>query len=149
MLRHLLVSVHLLSAVVWVGGMFFAHFCLRPASLEVLTPPQRLPLWAATLKRFFGIVAVAVVALVVTGFALLGAVGFEVALIGWHIMAGLGLVMAGVFAYIYLGLFPKFLACCECSSWPEAAQVQYRIRQLVSLNLTFGIIVIVVAAYAA
>ena len=33
-------TLHLLSAVVWVGGMFAAYLCLRPAA-GPLEPPQR------------------------------------------------------------------------------------------------------------
>src|SRR5690606_13190855 len=40
MLAALLLFVHLISIVVWVGGMAFAHFCLRPA-LPLLPPPER------------------------------------------------------------------------------------------------------------
>ena len=146
--RHLFLALHLLSAVGWVGGMFFAHFFLRPAAIEVLQPPQRLPLWVATLRRFFRAVLVAVAVLVGTGFALLAQVGFHAAPIGWHVMAGLGLVMAAVFTYIFLFLFPKLVGHCEHSAWPEAGQVQNRIRQLVSLNLALGAIVIVVASFS-
>ena len=31
---------HVLAVVVWIGGMVFAHFFLRPAALK-LEPPQR------------------------------------------------------------------------------------------------------------
>ena len=39
--------LHLLGVAVWIGGMVFAHFCLRPA-LGDLTPQMRLPLWEAS-----------------------------------------------------------------------------------------------------
>ncbi|NTV95532.1 MAG: hypothetical protein HGA75_08965, partial [Thiobacillus sp.] len=41
----LLYLSHVLATVVWVGGMFFAHQCLRPVVLAQLEPPQRLRLW--------------------------------------------------------------------------------------------------------
>ena len=40
-------AVHLLGAVVWVGGMFAIYVCLRPA-LGTLEPPQRPPLMRVT-----------------------------------------------------------------------------------------------------
>ena len=52
MLRQFMLLLHLLSAMAWIGGMFFAYFCLRPAAAAVLQPPQRLPLWTATFARF-------------------------------------------------------------------------------------------------
>ena len=54
----LLKAVHVLAVLVWVGGMVFAHFFLRPA-LVLLEPPQRLRLMHEVLRRFFAIVLVA------------------------------------------------------------------------------------------
>ncbi len=148
MLRHALLDLHLLSVVAWVGGMFFAHFCLRPAAMETLEPPQRLSLWTATLKRFFRFVAVAVLLILLTGALLFLPVGFRAAPVGWHVMLALGVVMAGVFAYIYAGLYPKLVKNCRNSAWADAAQVQNRIRQLVSVNLALGVIAILAAVSA-
>jgi uncharacterized membrane protein len=41
-------ALHILGAVVWVGGMFAIYVCLRPA-LSTLEPPQRLRLTRITL----------------------------------------------------------------------------------------------------
>ena len=54
-LHHLLLFVHLAGVIVWVGGMSFAHFCLRPAALA-LPPAQRLALWSGVFGRFFPLV---------------------------------------------------------------------------------------------
>ena len=62
-LHHLMLFVHLAGVIVWVGGMSFAHFCLRPASLT-LPPPQRLALWHGVFSRFFPIVWLALAAIV-------------------------------------------------------------------------------------
>ncbi len=48
-----LYALHLLAAVVWVGGMFFAWMILRPAAVDILEPPARLRLWLSVFKRFF------------------------------------------------------------------------------------------------
>ena len=36
-----LLFIHVVDAILWVGGMFFAYFCLRPAAAETLDPPKR------------------------------------------------------------------------------------------------------------
>lgn len=143
-----LLLLHFLAAIAWIGGMFFAHFCLRPAAIETLQPPQRLPLLAATFRRFFRIVDVAVAVLLATGFAMLLPVGFARAPIGWHAMLALGLVMAGVFAYIRAALFPALRTHCAASAWPAAGQVIDRIRRLVGVNLVLGIGTVVAAVAA-
>lgn len=148
MLRQTFLFVHLVSAITWLGGMFFAYFCLRPAAVETLKPPERLPLWTATFARFLPLMAVAVVLILATGLGMLLPVGMKSAPLGWHVMFGLGLVMAGVFGYVYLGLFPKLRAHCAASAWPAAGEALGRIRQLVALNLALGTVVVVAAVSA-
>jgi uncharacterized membrane protein len=148
MLRQTLLLLHLVSAIAWLGGMFFAYFCLRPAAAEVLDPPKRLPLWVATFARFLPYMSVAVLLLLATGLGMLVPVGFGQAPLGWHVMLALGLVMAAVFAYVYGVLFPKLRAACLASAWPAAGQTLTRIRQLVALNLGLGLLVLVAAVSA-
>lgn len=148
MLHRVLLALHLLGAIVWLGGMLFAYFCLRPAAVQTLAPPQRLPLWAATFARFLPIAAVAVVLLLGTGLTMLLAVGFAAAPLGWHVMFTLGVVMALVFAYVYLGLFPKLRRECAASAWPAAAQILNRIRRMVAINLALGLAVVLAAVSA-
>lgn len=148
MLHKSLLFLHLVSAIAWLGGMFFAYFCLRPAAAEVLDPPKRLPLWVATFARFLPYMSVAVLLLLGTGLAMLLPVGFGRAPWGWHVMLTLGLVMAAVFAYVYAALFPKLRADCLASAWPAAGQTLNRIRQLVALNLGLGLLVVGAAVSA-
>ena len=148
MLRQLLLLLHLLGAIAWLGGMFFAYFCLRPAAADVLKPPERLALWSATFSRFLPYMAVAVVAIVATGLAMLLSVGFSAAPAGWHIMFALGLVMAAIFGHIYFSLFPALRAHCTAQEWPDAAQALNRIRQRVALNLVLGALVVLAAVSA-
>ena len=92
------VMVHVLSAVVWVGGMFFALLVLRPAS-GPLDPPVRLALWRRVFGGFFPWVFAAIVLLLVSGFALfLGgyAAGPHV-----HVMMAIGIVMMLIFFHLY------------------------------------------------
>ncbi len=145
MFRQLLILLHLLGAMAWIGGMFFAYFCLRPAAVEVLDPPKRLPLWAAAFGRFLPYTAVAVVAILATGFTLLTQVGFHQAPLAWHIMLTLGLLMAAIFAYVYLALYPKLREGCSASNWPVAAQTLNSIRRLVALNLVLGLCAVIAA----
>ena len=148
MLKQLLLLLHLLGAITWLGGMFFAYFCLRPAAAEVLKPPERLPLWSATFARFLPYMAVAVVIILATGLAMLLQVGFAAAPAGWHAMFALGLLMAAVFCYIYFSLFPALRVHCKAQAWPDAGQVLNRIRQMVALNLVLGLLVVVAAVSA-
>ena len=64
-------TLHVLAALVWVGGMFFAWMILRPAAMAALEGPARLKLWANVFQRFFVWVWVAVAVLPISGIGLL------------------------------------------------------------------------------
>ena len=63
--------LHILSAVVWVGGMLFAHMFLRPVAAAHLEPPVRLPLWVGVFKRFFPFVWLSILFLPLTGYLMI------------------------------------------------------------------------------
>jgi uncharacterized membrane protein len=138
--------VHVAGVVVWVGGMAFVQFALRPAAAATLEPPQRLPLLAATLTRFFSLVTVSIVAVIASGFLLAGATGgFGAARVSVHVMAAIGLVMTAIYAYVRVVPFPRLVAAVAAKAWPDGAAALARVRLLVSINLTLGALTIAVA----
>src|ERR1700742_3680737 len=94
--------LHVLSAVVWVGGMFFALLVLRPAT-GPLEPAVRLQLWARVLGNFFPWVIAAIALLLVSGYAMVFAVfgGFPYVGLHVHIMQGTGIIMILLFFHLY------------------------------------------------
>lgn len=142
--HHFLLLVHLAGVIVWVGGMAFAHFCLRPSALQ-LPPAQRLTLWHGVFGRFFPMVWVAAAAIVLSGSAMLIEVGFGQAPRSWHMMAGVGLVMMAIFASIWFGPWQAFKAAVAAESWAQGAQALNAIRQRVTVNLVLGTLTVVLA----
>jgi uncharacterized membrane protein len=99
MLYAALLGLHLIAAAFWVGGMAAMHLAVRPAAVDTLEPPQRLPFMASALDRFFGGVTFAIVGLLVSGLAMIWlAGGFGAA--HWHVhtMFGVGLLMMAIFS---------------------------------------------------
>jgi uncharacterized membrane protein len=137
-----LLFFHILSAVVWVGGMFFAHQMLRPA-LAPLDPAVRLALWRRVFQRFFGWVWICVVLLLASGFAMqgLGVDGLHV-----HIMEGLGIVMVLAFGHLYFAPWRRFRRAVDGGDFAAAAAQLNQIRRIVEFNLVLGLIVVVVGA---
>jgi uncharacterized membrane protein len=135
----LLKAVHVLCAVVWVGGMFFAYVVLRP-SLSALDPPQRMALHGQVFRRFFLIVWHAMPLIVLTGFAMIFAVFGGMAGVTWniHVMLLLGLVMAALFLAIFFGPYRTFRA----SPGPASLDA---IRKLIGINLVLGLLITVIA----
>lgn len=144
-MESLLLALHVAAAAVWIGGMVFAHFCLRPAAFELLDPPQRVPMMVGALGRFFRWVAVSIVLLWATGLWRFVQVGFANAPPGWHAMMGIAAVMTLIFGVIAHGVFPKVRAAAQAGRLPDAAAGLGRIRTLVAINLGLGLATIVAA----
>jgi uncharacterized membrane protein len=134
--------LHILSAVVWVGGMFFAHQMVRP-SVGPLDPPVRLSLWRRIFQRFFSWVWAAVVLLLVSGFAMqaLGINGVHV-----QIMEGLSVIMMLAFAHLYFAPWKRFRRAVDGGDFPIAATQLNQIRRIVEFNLVLGLVVVVIGA---
>ena len=146
-------ALHLLSIIFWVGGMAFAHFCLRPA-VVALEPPIRLTLMHAVLRRFFALVAASILIALVSGLGMMAifsssAAQSGVALkmpVGWMVMAALGILMMLLFGHIRFVLFKRLRLAVRESKWSAAAAALASIRVWVRANLAIGLIVVVVAA---
>jgi len=143
-MRNLLVLIHLLAVVVWVGGMFFAHYCLRPVAAVQLPPPQRLPLMQAVLGRFFSIVTVALLALWGSGIVRLAQTGAGSPW-NWHAMTTVGLAMTVIFGVIALRFYPRLRAAVAAQDWPAGGAALNRIRVLVMTNLILGAVALALA----
>ena len=137
--------LHAVAAVIWVGGMFFAYVVLRPAT-GALEPPAPLKLWVAVLPRFFPWVWASVIILLLTGYAMVfGAFG-GFANAGYHVqvMHGSGLFMMVLFVYLFFVPYPRFLRAVQAEEWTRAAVNMGRIRRVVAINLTIGLLNVVV-----
>ena len=142
-------TVHLLSLVVWIGGMFFTLACLRPA-LAVLDGPARPKLMQAVMGRFFAIVNAMIGLVLLSGLAMLWLRGWSWALPhAWYLMIMLGLAMMGIFEYIRGVLYKRLQAAVKAQDVPAGAAVLAAIRRAVTINLTLGVIVIVAMKLAA
>jgi uncharacterized membrane protein len=139
-----LLAIHILSAVIWVGGMFFAYLVLRP-SLSVLEPPQRLLLHTQIFRRFFLIVWHMIALLLLTGFALLFGLYGGMAGARWpvHAMMTLGIIMTIVFVAIVFGPYARFRRTTDRARMVANLDT---IRKLIGLNLVLGLITVVIAA---
>ncbi|PLX62626.1 CopD family protein [Sedimenticola selenatireducens] len=134
-----ILTLHLLGVVVWVGGMFFAHMALRPAAIEVLEPPQRLPLMKRTLDRFFPWVWVAIVLILASGYGiLLGILGTQAG-IHVHIMHAIALIMVAVFCYIYFLPYKQMGRALRDGDLPGAGAQLVIIRRMIGINLVLGL----------
>jgi uncharacterized membrane protein len=136
-------AVHVLCAVIWVGGMFFAYVVLRP-SLSVLEPMQRIALHTQVFRRFFLIVWHAMALILLSGFAVLFGFYGGMAGVRWnvHVMMLLGLIMSAVFLWIVFRPYARFRRTTDRATIVVCID---RIRKLIGVNLVLGIVTVVVA----
>ena len=142
------IALHLLSSVIWVGGMFFAYVALRPVAGSLLEAPIRLTLWSQVFQRFFPWVWASVIILLATGlwmtikfFGGMAAVGPHI-----HIMLTLGLVMMLLFMHLFFSPYKKLQRAVIAKEWEAGSKALNQIRQLIAINLTIGLIVVAVAS---
>jgi uncharacterized membrane protein len=140
--------LHLLGAVLWVGGMGFAIMVLRP-SLGVLPVPQRLALHSGVFRRFFLVVWHAVPVMLVTGYLMLFGWFGGFAGAGWHVhvMHLTGLIMSGIFLFVFFGPWKRMRLALTAEDNPAAAAAADAIRKLILLNLILGLVTVAVAAW--
>jgi len=135
--------LHVLSDIVWIGGMFLAYVCVRPTVAQVLEPPQRLRLWAGIFQRFFPWVWACVALLLLTGFAMMGQLGKVPGYV--MAMAFVGLVMAAIFVYIVSSPFARLKRAVAAQDWKSGGAALNRIRILVGTNLALGLVNVAIA----
>lgn len=136
----LAVALHVLAAVIWVGGMVFAHQFQRPAAAR-LEPGQRLPLWRDTFARFFPVVWGSIAVLLVTGYGLVfvtyggfGNVGVHV-----HVMQASGWLMMLLFFHVYFAPYRRLRRALDAGDLAAARKALDQIRRIVGINMLLGL----------
>jgi uncharacterized membrane protein len=141
-------SLHLLSVVVWVGGMFFAYMALRPVAAAQLQPPQRLALWAGVFRKFFPWVFAAIAIILASGYWMvlvfyggLDAVGMHV-----HLMIWIGYVMMLIFLHVFFAPFKRLQRAVAAEDWPAGGRALTQIRVMIAVNLAIGLVLVAIAS---
>ena len=141
------ISLHIIAAVVWVGGMFFAVFVLRP-SAGPLEPIDRLSLWDRVFAKFFPWVWASIVLLLTSGYWMIyiGRGGFTNLPINIHLMHGIGWLMVLIYLHLWFSPYARFKAALALDDSPTAATNLNKIRWIVTTNIALGLINAVIGA---
>lgn len=127
--------------------MFLAYACLRPVAAKTLEPAERLTLWRGVFESFFRWVWLVIAVLIITGHSMIyfyggfGAIGKHV-----HLMLGTGYLMILIFAHLYFAPFKRLKQHVDDKNWPEAGKQLNHIRKIVAINLTLGLVTVVIAS---
>lgn len=139
-------TLHILSIVIWVGGMLFAHAFLRPAAAK-LPEEDRLRLMHDVLGRFFKVVTVVSVVALFTGYWMMGHVAKTIVQAGgsfnapldWTVMAIVGTLMVLIYGHIRFALYGKMNKAMVANDMAQAGIYLTKTRQWVLVNLVLGL----------
>lgn len=148
-------TIHLLSVIVWIGGMVFTQFFLRPA-VAVLAAPERVRLMHDVLGRFFNAVLLAAGLTLASGSWMIGRMARQMAQSGvkfnmpieWMVMAALGILMLLILGHIRFALYPRLTRAVVASAWPAGGAALASIRTWVLVNLVIGVLIVAVTLLA-
>jgi len=90
----------------------------------------------------------AVLLLLASGYSMLLLVfgGFAGAGLHVHLMQAIGWVMIALFAWLFQRPWLAFKRAVDAQDWPSAGTNLDRIRQIISINLPLGLIVVLIGA---
>ena len=141
-LNKLWMFLHLIGLALWMGGMFFMLYCLRPSLHEQMEGLPRARLMLSVQGRFFRFVFLAIALLWISGIAMMGnaiANGLSPLPLGWHVMAALAGFMTLVFLFIRFVLFPRAHKALLAQDGPALARLMEDTRASVLVNLGMGV----------
>lgn len=140
----LIVFIHVISAVLWVGGMVALRFALHPSLGLIENNQQRMHLALMTMKRFFSIIIVFITLLLISAVLMLVAIDFKQTDVYYavHLKEALWTIMALNFGYIvYLRSQAHRLFLEE--NFQDAKEKLGKIAtKLIPLNIILGMIAI-------
>jgi len=127
--------------------MFLAYVVLRP-SAGPLEAETRLALWQRVFRGFFPWVWASILVLLASGYAMIFLYfgGFAGAGLHIHLMQGIGIVMMLLFGHLFFGPWRRFSQAMEARDFALAGGRLNQIRLIVGINLTLGLLTIIVGA---
>jgi len=140
-------ALHIFGAVVWVGGMFAAYVCLRPAAGGLETP-QRLKLWRGFFQKFFPWVWLSILLLLASGYWMVFMTfgGFAKLPLHVNLMQGIGWLMILLYLWLFHGPWLALKRAVQAENWTAAGVNLTRIRQIIAINLPLGLIAAIIGA---
>lgn len=140
----LIVFLHVLSAVVWLGGMIVMRFAVHYSMQKVDEPKIKLGRTLESLKRFFSMVIPSIIILLATAIIMIIALGFKGTELYSTVIAkeAIWIIMTVIFTIIYVKRNQAQKAF-DKGEFPLAKQKLEPIASfLIPLNIVLGLIAI-------
>ncbi len=147
--KTLIVFLHVISAVVWVGGMIAMRFAAHQSFLVIESPGQRLERIAHALKRLFTIVLPFVIILIITAVFMLK--GYDLKHTDF---SALGHAKEGIWSIMFINLIVMMKrrnraekALADSDVLLAKTQLEFIGKYQVPANIILGVIAIFLGTY--
>jgi uncharacterized membrane protein len=147
--KTIIIFLHVISAVVWVGGMIAMRYASHPSFMEIESPQKRLERISDALKRLFYIVLPFVIVLIVTAIFMIKAYGLS-----QTDFKTLSYIKEGIWSVMFINLLAMMLRrnkadklLSECDFVGAKNQLGLIGKIMVPLNIMLGVSAIAIGAY--
>ncbi|MCD6172733.1 MAG: hypothetical protein J7J96_02955 [Sulfurimonas sp.] len=149
--KAIIIFLHIISAVIWIGGMIAMRYAAHPSFMEIESPAKRLERISDALKRLFNIVLVFIFILAGTGAVL--TIGYQLKYTEYHIYTHIKEGIWSVMAINYFTMMHRRKkadkAILEGNFVLAKNQLELIGKFMVPLNIALGIVAIAIGAYLA
>jgi uncharacterized membrane protein len=146
--KTIIVFLHVISAVVWVGGMVAMRYAAHPSFMQIESPAHRMERVAHALKGLFTIVVPFVIILLVTAVVMIKGYGLS-----QTEFSALGHAKEGIWAFMAVNLFVMILRrnrAVKLLNEGNMVGAKFSLeligKYMVPLNIALGVIAIFLGA---
>ena len=147
--KTIIVFLHVISAVVWVGGMIAMKFAAHPSFMQIESPAHRLERIAHALKGLFTIVVPFVIILLIT--AVIMSIGYSLSQTQFSLIAH---AKEGIWSVMAINLFVMILRrnrAVKLLNEGDMAGAKFSLeligKFMVPVNIILGVIAIFLGVY--
>ena len=144
-----IVFLHVISAVVWIGGMIAMRYAAHPSFMEIESPAKRLERISHALKRLFTIVLPFVIILILTAVVMIKAYGLS-----QSDYSHLSYAKEGIWSVMFINLIIMIKRRNRCDKMLTEGdfagaknQLELIGKFMVPLNIALGITAIFIGSY--
>ena len=140
----LIVFLHVISAIIWVGGMIAIRFAVHYSMQEIEDPKVKLGRTLESLRRFFNMVIPAIVILFLTAIIMIIALGFKGTPLYSFVIAkeAIWTIMTIIFIVIFIKRKQAQKAFNEGHFPIAKAKLTPIAQYLIPINIILGIVAI-------
>lgn len=141
----LIIFLHIISAVIWVGGMIVIRFAVHYSMQNIENPKIKLERTLENLKRFFSMVIPSIILLITTAIIMILALGFKGTELYKFVLLKeiIWSIMTIIFIVIYMKRNKVQKAFDNADFASAKNQLAPLAKYLIPINIVLGLIAII------